>query len=182
MQDQLAQLHRLQQLTAALAGTLEVEGVGQRIADTLVSEAAVSASVVLIDRLGQLVVLSSAGAARDLGIGDDGERAAPLDARWRSFPLEVGAKTVGMVAVTDAPAADSEQHQLLLHLLSLGALSLDKALLHEHSQEQARRDSLTGLLGHRVFHEVLEVMIAEAAHFSVLLFDIDDFKQINDLH
>jgi diguanylate cyclase (GGDEF)-like protein/putative nucleotidyltransferase with HDIG domain len=107
---------------------------------------------------------------------------APLDDAWTSFPLEVGEKTVGMVAVTDAPAGDSEQHQLLLHLLTLGALSLDKALLHARSREQARHDSLTGLLGHRVFHEVLEAMIAEAMPFSVLLFDIDDFKQINDLH
>jgi diguanylate cyclase (GGDEF)-like protein/putative nucleotidyltransferase with HDIG domain len=182
MQDQLAQLHRLQQLTAALAGTLDVEAVGQRIAETLVSEAAVLSSVVLIERLGELVVLSSGGAARDLGIAADGERAAPLDDRWTSYPLKVGEKTVGIVAVTDAPEGDSEEHQLLLHLLSLGALSLDKALLHEHSREQARHDSLTGLLGHRVFHEVLEAMIAEAIPFSVLLFDIDDFKQINDLH
>ena len=66
--------------------------------------------------------------------------------------------------------------------MSLGALSLDKALLHEQSREQARHDSLTGLLGHRVFHEVLEQQIAAASPFSVLLFDIDDFKQINDLH
>ncbi len=66
--------------------------------------------------------------------------------------------------------------------MSLGALSLDKALLHEQSREQARHDSLTGLLGHRVFHEVLEQQIASASPFSVLLFDIDDFKQINDLH
>jgi diguanylate cyclase (GGDEF)-like protein/putative nucleotidyltransferase with HDIG domain len=86
------------------------------------------------------------------------------------------------VAVAGAPAQGSEQHQLLLHLVSLGALSLDKALLHEQSREQARHDSLTGLLGHRVFHEVLEAQIAAGEPFSALLFDIDDFKQINDLH
>jgi transcriptional regulator with GAF, ATPase, and Fis domain len=60
MTDQLAQLHRLQQLTAVLAGTLELGAVGQRIADTLVSEAAATASAVLIERSGELVVLSSA--------------------------------------------------------------------------------------------------------------------------
>ena len=65
-------------------------------------------------------------------------------------------------AVTGAPEVGSEEHQLLLHLVSLGALSLDKALLHEQSREQARHDSLTGLLGHRVFHEVLEQQIAAA--------------------
>ena len=53
MTDQLAQLHRLQELTAVLAGTLELDAVGQRVADTLVSEAAVSASAVLLDRRGR---------------------------------------------------------------------------------------------------------------------------------
>jgi diguanylate cyclase (GGDEF)-like protein/putative nucleotidyltransferase with HDIG domain len=182
MTDQLAQLHRLQQLTAVLAGTLELDAVGQRVAETLVSEAAVSSSVVLIDRSGELVVLSRAGAIGDLCLAADGGHTTPLDERWKSFPLEVADKTVGVVAVTGAPAVGSEEHQLLLHLVSLGALSLDKALLHEQSREQARHDSLTGLLGHRVFHEVLEQQIAAATPFSVLLFDIDDFKQINDLH
>ena len=182
MTDQLAQLHRLQQLTAVLAGTLELDAVGQRVADTLVSEAAVSSSVVLIDRSGELVVLSRAGAPGELVIKADELGTSSLDDRWKSFPLEVADKTVGVVAVTGAPAVGSEEHQLLLHLVSLGALSLDKALLHEQSREQARHDSLTGLLGHRVFHEVLEQQIAAASPFSVLLFDIDDFKQINDLH
>ena len=182
MTDQLAQLHRLQQLTAVLAGTLELDAVGQRVADTLVSEAAVSSSVVLIDRSGELVVLSRAGVPGELVIKADELGTSLLDDRWKSFPLEVADKTVGVVAVTGAPAVGSEEHQLLLHLVSLGALSLDKALLHEQSREQARHDSLTGLLGHRVFHEVLEQQIAAASPFSVLLFDIDDFKQINDLH
>jgi diguanylate cyclase (GGDEF)-like protein/putative nucleotidyltransferase with HDIG domain len=182
MTGQLTQLHRLQQLTAVLAGTLELDAVGQLIAETLVSEAAASSSVVLIDRRGELVVLSSAGAAHNLGIAVDGGEAAWLDDRWESFPLEAADKTVGIVAVTGAPAVGSEQHQLLLHLVSLGALSIDKALLHEQSCEHARHDSLTGLLGHRVFHEVLEEQIAAAIPFSVLLFDIDDFKQVNDLH
>ena len=182
MRDQLAQLHRLQQLTAALAGTLELDAVGQLIAETLVSEEVVSSSVVLIDRRGERIVLSSAGMARDLGIAADGERAVALDERWTSFPLEVGENTIGVVAVTGPPPVDSERHQLLLHLVSLGALSLDKALLYDQSREQARHDSLTGLLGHRVFHELLEEQTAAGIPFSVLLFDIDDFKQINDLH
>jgi diguanylate cyclase (GGDEF)-like protein len=181
MMDQLAQLHRLQELTAALAGTLELDAVGRRVADTLVAEAAVSSSVVLIDRGDELVVLSSAGDAHDLGIAADGQRAAALDERWKSFRLEVADKTFGIVAVTGAPEVGSEQQELLLHLVSLGALALDKALLYELSREQARHDSLTGLLGHRVCHELLEEQIAAAIPFSLVLFDIDDFKQINDL-
>jgi diguanylate cyclase (GGDEF)-like protein len=54
--------------------------------------------------------------------------------------------------------------------------------LYERSREQARQDSLTGLLGHRVFHEVLEEQTGQGTPFSIVLVDIDDFKQINDLY
>ena len=182
MKDQLEQLHRLQQLTAALVGTLELDAVGRRVADTLVSEAAVSASVVLIDRSGELVVLASAGAADDLGAARQASQAAVPDDRWERFPLQVADQRVGEVAVAGAPLVGTEQRRMLLHLVSLGALSLDKALLYEQSREQARHDLLTGLLGHRVFHEMLASSIAAGVPFSVLLFDIDDFKQINDQH
>jgi diguanylate cyclase (GGDEF)-like protein/putative nucleotidyltransferase with HDIG domain len=182
MTDQLTQLHRLQQLTAALAGTLDLAGVGRQIAETLVSEADVSSGMVLIERRGKLVVLSSAGAEHDLDIDADGALRGGLSAGWKSFPLAVAGKSVGAVAVTGAPALDSESHQLLLHLVNLAALALDKALLHEQSLEQARHDSLTGLLGHRVFQETLDQLLAAANPFTVLMFDIDDFKQVNDFH
>jgi diguanylate cyclase (GGDEF)-like protein/putative nucleotidyltransferase with HDIG domain len=182
MKDQLAQLHRLQQLTSVLAGTLELDAVGQFVADMLVSEAAVSSSVVLIERGGELSVLSTGGQARDLDVPGTNRGDVVLDDSWEIVSLKVADKTVGAVAVTGAPAPGSERYELLLHLVSLGALSLDKALLYEQSREQARHDSLTGLLGHGVCHEELEQLIGAGTPFSVLLFDIDDFKQINDLH
>ena len=88
-----------------LAGTLELDAVGQRVADTLVSEAAVSSSVVLIDRSGELVVLSRAGVPGELVIKADELGTSSLDDRWKSFPLEVADKTLGVVAVTGAPGS-----------------------------------------------------------------------------
>lgn len=182
MKEQLAQLHRLQELTAALAGMLELGDVGRLVADTLVAEVVVSSSAVLIERSGELIVLASAGGAHELGIPADGDRSVQLDPGWTTFPLEVADREFGVLAVAGAPAVGSEHHELLLHLVNLGALSLDKALLYEQTRDHARHDSLTGLLGHRVFHEVLEGEIVAGRPFSVLVFDIDDFKQINDLH
>lgn len=180
MRAQLAQLQRLQQLTADLAGMIEPDQVGQRIADTLVSEAGVEASMVLIGRAGRTSLLASAGTTVEY---DEGRGADPLllGDRWRCFPLAVGDRPVGTVAVQGAPT-DSEAHQLLLHLVGLAALALDKALLYESSVDQARRDALTGLLGHRVFYEELEEQFDADQPFSVILFDIDDFKEVNDLH
>ena len=101
---------------------------------------------------------------------------------WERFVLKAGGETIGVLAVAGAPAIGSEAHEMLLHLVSLSELSIDKALLYEQSRDQARHDALTGLLGHRVFHEALGAQIQAGKPFSLLLFDIDDFKQVNDLH
>lgn len=180
MQIQLRQLHRLHELTAVFAGMLELDAVGRQVADTLVAEAGVRSSLVLINRSGEWMVLSRAG--EDAAMAVEGGPAPQLDERWQRFPLTGAGETVGVVAVAGAPPADSEAHEMLLHLVSLGELSIDKALLYEQSQEQARHDSLTGLLGHRVFHEELTAQLAAGRPFSMLLFDIDDFKRINDLN
>jgi diguanylate cyclase (GGDEF)-like protein/putative nucleotidyltransferase with HDIG domain len=171
MSDQLVRLGRIQEFTSQLAGTLELEPVARGVAETLVREVPVAGSVVLVERDGEF-----APAAR-CGSDDD------LDAQaWSSFPLESAGKSVGRVLVARAPETGSEEHDLLAHLVGLAALAIDKALLYERSREQARQDSLTGLLGHRVFHEVLEEQTGQGAPFSIVLVDIDDFKQINDLY
>lgn len=184
MRSQLAQLRRLQRLTADLAGMIEPHAVGQRIADTLVSEAGVTASTVTIEHDDDRRLLARAS---ELGRTEAASEAAPLaagdfDSEWQSFPLTVADRAVGEVAVAGAPLPGSESHELLLHVVGLAALALDKALLHERTIEQARHDALTGLLGHRVFYEMLEQQLASGRAFSVILFDIDDFKEINDLH
>jgi diguanylate cyclase (GGDEF)-like protein/putative nucleotidyltransferase with HDIG domain len=173
MTDQLVRLSRIQEFTTQLAGTLELESVAGRVAEMLVSDVPVSACVVLVERDGDLAPVARCGV----------EDVDPLVAPgWTSFPLETTGKPVGCVAVADPPGAGSEAHELLLHLLGLAAMAVDKALLYERSRQQARQDSLTGLLGHRVFHEVLEEQTGQGGTFSVVLVDIDDFKQINDLY
>jgi diguanylate cyclase (GGDEF)-like protein/putative nucleotidyltransferase with HDIG domain len=180
MRIQLQQLHRLHELTAVFAGLLDLDAVGRQVSDTLVAEAGVQSSLVLINRGGDWMVLSGAGAGAEKAVA--GGPTPQLDDRWRRFPLKGAGGTVGVVAVAGAPPLGSEAHEMLLHLVSLAELSVDKALLYEQSQEQARHDSLTGLLGHRVFHEELTARLAAGQPFTMLLFDIDDFKQINDLN
>ncbi len=174
MREQLVRLNRMQELTTQLAGTLELEAVGRRVAEMMVTEVAVEASVVLIDRDGELVPVACCGCDEDI--------APDESSGWEYFPLETPGKPVGCVAVAVPPPAGSEERELLLHLLGIAALALDKALLYERSREQARQDALTGLLGHRVFHEMLEEQTGQSDPFSVVLIDIDDFKQINDLY
>jgi diguanylate cyclase (GGDEF)-like protein/putative nucleotidyltransferase with HDIG domain len=174
MSDQLVRLGRIQEFTSQLAGSLELGPVARRVAEVLVGEVPVPASVVLADRDGTLAPVARCGCGEEVDDFDPRE--------WSSFPLESAGKRVGRVLVAGAPDPDTEEHDLLAHLVGLAALAIDKALLYERSREQARQDSLTGLLGHRVFHEVLEEQTGRGTPFSIVLVDIDDFKQINDLY
>jgi diguanylate cyclase (GGDEF)-like protein/putative nucleotidyltransferase with HDIG domain len=173
-QDRLVRLNRMQIISTKLAGTLELETVGWIVADMFTSELRVAASKVLIDRDGKILTLARAGLDPN-DMPDD-------DSRWEMLPLETTGEPVGWIALAGMPPRGSEDHDLLLHMANISALALDKALAYDRSQEQARTDSLTGLLGHRVFHEVLGKKTADGEKFSLVLLDIDDFKQINDLY
>jgi diguanylate cyclase (GGDEF)-like protein len=66
------------------------------------------------------------------------------------------------------------------------ALALDNAQVRARLEQQAYTDSLTGLYNHRYFHERLRGELNRAARVgdatSLVVFDIDDFKRVNDIH
>ncbi|HZQ82000.1 MAG TPA: diguanylate cyclase [Gaiellaceae bacterium] len=66
------------------------------------------------------------------------------------------------------------------------ALALDNAQIRARLEHLAQTDSLTGLYNHRYFHERLrsELTRASRSHDSVavLMFDLDDFKRVNDVY
>ena len=63
---------------------------------------------------------------------------------------------------------------------------MDNAILHQQIRNLARTDGLTGLLNHRTFMEKLNEeyrrIDREGRPFSVLLMDIDKFKNVNDTY
>ena len=73
---------------------------------------------------------------------------------------------------------------LLTTVADLLAASLANAERLELTREEARRDGLTGLENHRAFHEHLEASLRRAfardEAITLVLFDLDDFKQVND--
>src|SRR5438105_13600910 len=64
------------------------------------------------------------------------------------------------------------------------AIALVNARLYQNERSLAARDPLTGLLNHRSFHEAvaLELKRSSSGQFlsSVVLIDLDNFKQVND--
>jgi diguanylate cyclase (GGDEF)-like protein len=90
------------------------------------------------------------------------------------------------VAVTERPERLQPTPgllDLLAGVVAQTATALDNARLIETMAHQARFDNLTGLLGHRAFHEALEIQLDRGnGPFTLASIDIDDFKLVNDLH
>src|SRR5689334_17008892 len=66
------------------------------------------------------------------------------------------------------------------------ALALDNAQIRAGLEHLAQTDSLTGLYNHRYFHERLRAELTRASRshdsVAVLMFDLDDFKRVNDVY
>jgi diguanylate cyclase (GGDEF)-like protein len=66
------------------------------------------------------------------------------------------------------------------------ALALDNAQIRARLEHLAQTDSLTGLYNHRYFHERLRSELTRASRqhdsVAVLMFDLDDFKRVNDVY
>jgi two-component system cell cycle response regulator len=73
-----------------------------------------------------------------------------------------------------------------LLVLRFALVSADEKALAFHLYEGSTRDALTGLYNRRYFDERLEAELAYAkrhkTHLGLLLFDLDHFKRINDVH
>ncbi|HEY4739111.1 MAG TPA: GGDEF domain-containing protein [Candidatus Acidoferrales bacterium] len=86
----------------------------------------------------------------------------------------------------DAPFALAEILQFSSYALLLGGALLDHLYLFENVRHLAVSDPLTGLANHSRLVDALEAEIQRSRRtgrsFSVLLFDLDGLKQINDNH
>jgi diguanylate cyclase (GGDEF)-like protein len=79
-----------------------------------------------------------------------------------------------------------EEFELAKRFGDAAALALDNAQIRAQLEHQAQTDSLTGLYNHRHFHERLRAELTRASRardsVALLIFDIDDFKKVNDVY
>jgi diguanylate cyclase (GGDEF)-like protein len=91
-----------------------------------------------------------------------------------------------MSIVRQGRAFDAGQRELFRYLAGQAAVSVENLDLHELVSEQAITDELTGLSNQRRFRELVGKEAARAERFthelSLLILDIDDFKQVNDTY
>jgi diguanylate cyclase (GGDEF)-like protein len=94
-------------------------------------------------------------------------------------------RVLGVISVARADRDFSQAERELFHYLAAQAgVSLENVSLHEVVQRQAVTDELTGLYNHRRFQEALASEVERSRRFgqpvSLIMLDIDNFKQVND--
>ena len=103
-------------------------------------------------------------------------------------PLVLRDEVKGLIELRrgDGQALSDEHVGLVQILADQAAGALANARLYRAVEEQAIRDGLTGLFNHRHFYERLNAEFARAQRYglplSLLMLDIDDFKQFNDTY
>jgi diguanylate cyclase (GGDEF)-like protein len=101
-------------------------------------------------------------------------------------PLVSGERVVGALALyhVDADAYSDEHRRLLDRISSQAAAAISNSMVYEQTREASLSDPLTGLPNTRYMmaHLTRELARAErqATEVSILVLDLDDFKQIND--
>jgi diguanylate cyclase (GGDEF)-like protein len=85
----------------------------------------------------------------------------------------------------DGASFHDDEFELAKWFGDAAALALDNAQVRARLEHQAQTDSLTGLYNHRHFHERLRAELTRASRVrdsvALLIFDIDDFKRVNDI-
>lgn len=103
-------------------------------------------------------------------------------------PLVINGRVIGTLAVYHVePAAYRDDHiRLLRRVAEQAAAVISNSLLFEQAQEDSLRDHLTDLPNTRFLSMHLTRELARAKRlrspFSLLVLDLDDFKEINDHH
>jgi diguanylate cyclase (GGDEF)-like protein len=101
-------------------------------------------------------------------------------------PLVVNGESLGILNLFSRNARRFTPNEVRLasDLAAQISIAIDRARLHEALRERADTDGLTGVLNHRAILETLDAEMARARRggppLSVLMIDLDGFKQIND--
>lgn len=118
-----------------------------------------------------------------------GEFAERLGGELRSlalFPVRSDRASLGCLVVVNPDRLEGIPFQTLHSIAGLAALALERLTMEKQLRTLVYRDPLTGLANRRAFDFMLEKEIQRTRRtrsvFSLVLFDLDRFKAINDLH
>ncbi len=99
-------------------------------------------------------------------------------------PLTAGGDLLGLIVVSHLEQLSPDLERMLSTLANIYGLGIKNALLFRRVEEMARRDGLTGLYNHATFqqelHSLVQQAVAEGAPLSLVMSDVDFFKNVND--
>ncbi|HZW37632.1 MAG TPA: sensor domain-containing diguanylate cyclase, partial [Candidatus Deferrimicrobiaceae bacterium] len=158
-------------MASDLAGNLRIapgEGVAGRVFET-----------------GDPVYLPDTRSSSDLPYSGSGK----MDIRsFVCVPLLSKGKAIGVLNVhhSSPNAFDAESIATMRVLATYLASAIENADLFRFVKTLAEKDSLTLLYNHGAFHEKLQIELERAARYgralSVIMLDLDGFKEINDAY
>lgn len=103
------------------------------------------------------------------------------------IPLRIRDKVMGVIELVnekDLPSPGQYELDALSTIADYAAIALENARNFEQVQKLTITDDLTGLYNSRHLHNLLEIQVREyqtsGKTFSIIFFDIDSFKSIND--
>ena len=104
-------------------------------------------------------------------------------------PIRSKQKLIAILALSKKYARGSygsDDLDLIMTLSHEAAIAIENAQIYERAKERANTDALTGLYNHRHCHERIDEEIARSSRFgevfSLLLIDMDHFKNYNDVY
>jgi diguanylate cyclase (GGDEF)-like protein len=139
---------------------------------------------------GAAVTEVAAAAESRAGRADEPTELREVDCHAMAAPLHpIGEPERGLGVMTIARSGEpftDAQRDVFRYLIGQASASIENVALHEMVSEQAVTDELTGLANNRAFRDVATREAARARRFghplSLLMLDVDDFKQVNDTH
>jgi diguanylate cyclase (GGDEF)-like protein len=104
-----------------------------------------------------------------------------------AVPLRSSGAVVGVLALYDSPGGfDEADLRTIYSFASQATVAIDNVQLHDEARRQSLTDDLTGLSNSRDLTLTLGKEIERAARFerpmTVLMLDLDHFKDVNDAH
>jgi len=102
------------------------------------------------------------------------------------FPMIVGGKPVGLVLVKDEPVLSAQDCRGIEAAVALAAISVRNVQTLIETRENSLRDGLTGCFNRAHAMETLTSELRRAQRgrtpLSMIMFDVDEFKRVNDTY
>ena len=112
---------------------------------------------------------------RDQAGGEDGSLiVVPLRGRGGA----IGVLTIERLGIANTFSA--EEFELVQLFAAQVSIALQNAEVFQAVEIRARTDDLTGLFNHGTFQEWLEQSVREGGPFSLIMLDLDDFRDVNN--